>query len=148
MTKEREALKLALDTLISYRTVIKKYGYAFEKGEASIAAIEEALAQPEQEPVACDCRLQADECNGDTATFHPFQVGASCSTCPCERVYTTQPKRKPLTDGQKRELIKKSELWDMHVHIGWYSAPSKSFVEKAIQLISEIEAAHDIKETQ
>lgn len=54
--------------------------------------------------------------------------------------------RKPLTDGQKRDLIKKSELWDMHVHIGWYSAPSKSFVEKAMQLIADIEAAHGIKE--
>ena len=53
---------------------------------------------------------------------------------------------KPLTDGQKRDLIKKSELWDMHVHIGWYSAPSKSFVEKAMQLIADIEAAHSIKE--
>ena len=54
--------------------------------------------------------------------------------------------RKPLTDEQKRELIKKSELWDMYVHMGWYSAPAKSFVEKTIQLIADIEAAHDIKE--
>jgi N-acyl-D-aspartate/D-glutamate deacylase len=58
----------------------------------------------------------------------------------------SQAQRKPLTDEEKRELIKKSELWDMHVHIGWYSAPSKSFVEKAIQLIAAIEAAHNIKE--
>ena len=50
------------------------------------------VSQPEQEPVACDCRLQADECNGVTATFHPLQVGASCSTHPCERVYTVPPK--------------------------------------------------------
>jgi hypothetical protein len=41
---------VTLDTLTSYRTVIKKYGYAFEKGDAAIAAIKEALAQPEQEP--------------------------------------------------------------------------------------------------
>jgi hypothetical protein len=57
-----------------------------------------------------------------------------------------QPQRKPLTDEQKRELIKKSELWDMYVHMGWYSAPAKSFVEKTIQLIADIEAAHGIKE--
>jgi hypothetical protein len=59
-----------------------------------------------------------------------------------------QPQRKPLTDEQKQEMIKKSELWDMHIHMGWYSAPSKSFVEKAIQLISEIEAAHGITKGQ
>jgi hypothetical protein len=52
--------------------------------------------------------------------------------------------QEPLTDKQKRELIKNSALWDMHIHIGWYSAPSKSFVEKTIQLIADIEAAHGI----
>jgi hypothetical protein len=52
----------------------------------------------------------------------------------------------PLTDEQKRDLIKKSALWDMHIHIGWYSAPAKSFVEKTIQLIADIEAAHGITE--
>lgn len=62
-----------------------------------------------------------------------------------EALYTSSPARKPLTDAEKRELIKKSELWDMHLHVGWYSAPSKSFVEKAIQLIADIEAAHNIK---
>ena len=51
----------------------------------------------------------------------------------------------PLTDDQRRALIKQSELWDMHIHIGWYSAPSKHFVEKAMQLIADIEAAHGIK---
>ena len=66
---------------------------------------------PEQEPVACDCRLQADECNGDTATFHPFQVGASCSTRLCERVYTTPPQRpwgKPWVSLTDEEI---SQLW-------------------------------------
>ena len=54
----------------------------------------------------------------------------------------------PLTDEQKRDLIKKSALWDMHIHIGWYSAPAKSFVEKTIQLIADIEAAHGITKGQ
>ena len=91
-----------------------------------------ALAQPAQEPVA----LVIDGVLVKSALPEKYTG----------HLYTTPPQREPLTDGQKRELIKKSELWDMHVHIGWYSAPSKSFVEKAIQLISEIEAAHDIKE--
>jgi hypothetical protein len=59
----------------------------------------------------------------------------------------TQP-AVPLTDEQKRDLIKKSALWDMHIHIGWYSAPAKSFVEKTIQLIADIEAAHGITKGQ
>jgi hypothetical protein len=54
----------------------------------------------------------------------------------------------PLTDEQKRDLIKKSELWDMHIHMGWYSAPAKSFVEKTIQLIADIEAAYGITKGQ
>ena len=87
----------------------------------------ECEAQPEQEPVARYSDIVSD------GGLDPRN--------------TTPPKRQPLTVEQKRELIKKSELWDMHIHIGWYSAPSKSFLEKAIQLISEIEAAHGIKET-
>jgi hypothetical protein len=59
-----------------------------------------------------------------------------------------QPAPVPLTDEQKRELIKKSELWDMHIHMGWYSAPAKSFVEKTIQLIADIEAAYGITKGQ
>jgi hypothetical protein len=59
-----------------------------------------------------------------------------------------QPAPVPLTDEQKRELIKESKLWDMHIHMGWYSAPAKSFVEKTIQLIADIEAAHGITKGQ
>lgn len=62
MTKT-EALKMALDTLISYRTVIKKYGYAFKRGEVAITTIKEALAQPEQEPVATlECTYGYNQC--------------------------------------------------------------------------------------
>jgi hypothetical protein len=52
-----------------------------------------------------------------------------------------------LTDEVKRELIKNSALWDMHIHIGWYSAPAKSFAEKTIQLIADIEAKLKEKNT-
>jgi hypothetical protein len=62
------------------------------------------------------------------------------------RLTSAQPAPVPLTDEQKRELIKDSALWDMHIHVGWYSAPAKSFVEKTIQLIADIEAAHGITE--
>jgi len=54
MTKD-EALKLALDFIER----VNKDGWILADFEpqmyAAIAAIKEALAQPEQEPVACDC---------------------------------------------------------------------------------------------
>ena len=71
----------------------------------------------------------------------------TCSTGLCHYKPAAQP-AVPLTDEQKRDLIKKSALWDMHIHIGWYSAPAKSFVEKTIQLIADIEAAHGIGKGQ
>jgi len=56
---EREALKLALDAqsyavacLLNQLSTKDKRAYAMEKLSASIAAIEKALAQPAQEPVA------------------------------------------------------------------------------------------------
>lgn len=52
-----------------------------------------------------------------------------------------QAKNKTLTDERKLEIIKNSELWDMHIHMGWYSVPSKSFVEKSFKLIDDIQAA-------
>jgi hypothetical protein len=51
-----------------------------------------------------------------------------------------QAKNKTLTDERKLEIIKNSELWDMHIHMGWYSVPSKSFVEKSFKLIDDIQA--------
>ena len=140
----KEAMKLALEALEA--NVIGTSG-RMPKTHEAITALREALAeQPaQQEPVAWTLLLVGAHNGlvgkaGDKFVGHPEHY---------ERVdvYTSPPaQRKPLTDEEKRELIKKSELWDMHVHIGWYSAPSKSFVEKAIQLIAAIEAAHNIKE--
>lgn len=112
---------------------------SYRQGKLDGAA-EKALTQPEQEPVAVFDVGVNESIGAVTFLVHqgqPLKNG--------DKLYTTPPKRQPLTDEQKRELIKKSALWDMHVHIGWYSAPSKSFVERAIQLISKIEAAHGIQ---
>lgn len=32
----------------------------------------------------CICALGADECTGDTGISHPFQVGGSCDSRPCQ----------------------------------------------------------------
>jgi len=49
MTKEREALKLALEAL--GKTDSASFGDAWKREGKAIIAIKEALAQPEQEPV-------------------------------------------------------------------------------------------------
>lgn len=51
----------------------------------------------------------------------------------------------PLTDEQAKALLKNSDLLDMFVHIGWYSAPRKNFDAHALTLIRSVEAAHGIK---
>ena len=51
----------------------------------------------------------------------------------------------PLTDEQAKVLLKNSDLLDMFLHIGWYSAPRKNFDAHGLTLIRAIEAAHGIK---
>jgi hypothetical protein len=93
-----EALKRALDVLISYRKVVKKYGYAFEKGDEAITAIQEALAQPEQEPVAYLC---------ENAVGHKyFRWKKPSSEYKPVALYTT-PQKRPwvgLTDAEWSNL--------------------------------------------
>lgn len=50
----------------------------------------------------------------------------------------------PLTDEQAKALLKNSDLLDMFLHIGWYSAPRKNFDAHGLTLIRAIEAAHGI----
>ena len=52
MSKEREALKLALEALESNHEEIVHDWALVEKNNQAITAIKEALAQPEQKPVA------------------------------------------------------------------------------------------------
>ncbi len=78
-------------------------GHVGASGPSLTQALKNALSEPmgrsdaapqaeqQQESAACDCGLQADECDGKVATFHPFQVGANCSTRPCERRWAVIP---------------------------------------------------------
>jgi hypothetical protein len=106
-------------------------------------AIKQALAAqpaPVQEPVAWPMEEQPD---GSIIPVDPSELPSDYFTTPpaAQRPWVG------LTDEVKRELIKNSALWDMHIHIGWYSAPAKSFVEKTIQLIADIEAKLKEKNT-
>jgi hypothetical protein len=86
---EREALKLALDLATMHHT---DDGYAELRSKVRQFA-KEALAQPAQEPVAV-WELQEDGwdtiCDGDWLKTLP--VGT--------KLYTTTPKRQPLTDDE------------------------------------------------
>jgi hypothetical protein len=119
-----EALRVTLDTLTSYRTVIKKYGYAFEKGDAAIAAIKEALAQPEQKPVGQLCEEAYGR--GQVMWFNKPEDGS--------KLYTAPPKREwvGLTDEQIQKI------WD----VASGAIPNWS---RHIAYARAIEAAHGIK---
>jgi len=117
---EREALKLALEALEKSHTCPLLPDDCAE----AITAIEEALAQPEQEPVAwmyevnnahtCLDLFEPPDDAYDEGTLHPL--------------YTTPPQRKPLTDEEIAETLTGYRLSD------------------AIDITRAIEAAHGIKE--
>jgi hypothetical protein len=98
MTKD-EALKMALETLENL------WRRDFDSGK-TITAIKAALAQPEQEPVAymypADLkRFETSECFADAFSI---SVGSPTlgTTIP---LYTSPPKRQPLTDEQIEEIV-------------------------------------------
>ena len=130
MTKD-EALKLALEALTGNWTNETECEALHAKHMESITAIKEALAQPEQEPVAwgmmnddgkiydCICPEEHDRVEGEY-------------TVP---LYTTPPQRKPLTDEEIDKLP-----WEPH------EGNPMTFAEGLRYFARAIEAAHGIKE--
>jgi hypothetical protein len=129
MTKE--ALKLALEALEVANSCVD--GYYIPKGKAhlpeielAITAIKEALAQPEQEPVAWVCH--GTHGHHDIDFLEEDVDSLSVGT----QLYTTPPQRKPLTD----EEINK--IWVPHTFIQATDRRQQAFARA-------IEAAHGIK---
>jgi hypothetical protein len=95
MTKEREALKLALVALEEAHYKHEHRQDTYKRGQA-ILTIEQALAQPrdsvEQEPVA----KYLGECN-EGSLVHLYEEVAKGTP-----LYTTPPKREPLTDAERK----------------------------------------------
>ena len=118
-----EAMKLALEALkkCRYRSL------ADEIVDPAIKAIEKALAQPEQEPVAyttghCENHKQKGGCQ-----LHNLQCGwPDCDRKPI----TAPPQRKPLTD---------EEIEQINASLNGKRDLSRIFARA-------IEAAHGIKE--
>jgi hypothetical protein len=139
-------------TTVNWDTRVEPFGrYDIDHGgkvtKQPLYTTPPAQPAPVQEPVASAAYDMVDRFLRNNLSSDADYAEYSAAL---DALYTTPPaaQRKPLTNEQKRELIKKSELWDMHIHIGWYSAPAKSFVEKTIQLIADIEAAHGITKGQ
>jgi hypothetical protein len=126
MTKD-EALKLALEALelCTNAGMIPMYLKANEK---AITAIKEALAQPEQEPVA--------EIVSDTFGCLSTKWRDEWTPNEGDKLYTTPPQRKPLTDD---------EIWKNDNIMAANSGYGADF-ETLRQVIRAIEAAHGIKE--
>ena len=130
MTKD-EALKLALEALndLSAWNDGEVGGhmdepYSAEVARRTITAIKEALAQPEQEPVAW--------MNDSTPSgiFARHIDGARNFGCTIS-LYTTPPQRKPLTDEDVERIVREARVGEHG--IGYTIARA-------------IEAAHGIKE--
>ena len=144
MTKD-EALKMALEALAYLQTIVDT-----ERGPRAMDAIREALAQPEQEPVAWmyqdksthEVRFQkhmkdfVDHSKtsevplyGEPLANHELQCVCGAVWCGDEMVHlpnkTTPPQRKPLTDEEADELVRRFARYE---------------------LLRAVEAAHGIKE--
>jgi len=131
----RQALELALEALkraTNYDPVIAR----------AITAIKEALAQPEQEPVATLDDLE-QEIYENTRQF----VSRDVMEWMLKRYYTNPPQRKPLTDemivaGGKALAKLHAESCGLDFDDVWkYYAEDHKADAKAV-----IEAAHGIKE--
>jgi hypothetical protein len=123
MTKD-EALKMALETLEVWKGYMT---HLWDKtDEHTMVAIKEALAQPEQEPVAW--------MNDSTPSgiFARHMEGAKNFGCTIP-LYKTPPQRKPLTD---EEIIQVAST------PAGSQATTKGYV---IPFARAIEAAHGIK---
>jgi hypothetical protein len=105
----KEAMKLALEALI--------FNQANWQGKnKAVAALKQALEQPEPEPVACR------DCNG---MGFMDGSGEKCGRCNGHG-YTSPPKREPLTEEEI------SRIWG-------------SYFSRGIDLARAIEAAHGIE---
>ena len=127
MTKD-EALKLALEALVSAYQGKDKTNQVTD----AITAIKEALAQPEQEPVAyIKTVIEALYENSDPVSVEAAEL--------LERIYTP-PQRKPLSDEEVHDAVRESDLdW----HQGWTLDDDEP--NRFISLARAIEAAHGIK---
>ena len=157
MTKD-EAMKMALEALECLKRDFDADQFEWGIADEAITAIKEALAQPEQEPVAWEQFHEhmagpfykaPPQPEKEPVAWGVFEVnlhdmffteaeavemaqlkGTHAEVRP---LYTTPPQRKPLTLGQKQRL--------------WSSVGDKPTLKDRVNAYGlAIESAHDIKE--
>ena len=84
----QEALKLALDALENHTAI--KHPQQIHYRDKAITAIKEALAQPEQEPMAW---VSEDVCEGQYINERPRKIWWECEKGVGTAFYTTPPQR-------------------------------------------------------
>jgi hypothetical protein len=108
---EREALKLALEALKQIDEAMP-----FPVAKLAQAAIKEALAQPEQEPVAWRYRWSVEGGNWvwNYATYIERQKDDRC-----EPLYTTPPQRTwvGLTDEEVKKIVGADRYTDLLLEV-------------------------------
>ena len=122
----KQALELALEAIEYVHDTGDTQTFDMCYAKPALAALKEALAQPEQEPVAW--RFQSAV--GGWAYGKEPPIGSKYAV---EPLYTTPPQRKPLTDEEISEYAERMEASD----------PTDSFWR---EFARAIEAAHGIKE--
>ena len=131
----KEALKLALDAL--QKTQSEGYNLPATAISEAITALEAALAQPAQEPVATDWERIARVQNAKLIAMCG-EVGGFEKLCEVMDKYkrTTPPQRKPLTDEQIDAVRNETP-----------PSAGIDFDLRCRDFARAIEAAHGIKET-
>jgi hypothetical protein len=126
----QEALKLALEALEKYCT---PYLDGTHPADEAITAIKEALAQPEQEPVAWRVSPRYEDSDGyfDFTDLKDTADTLQKRGWTITPLYTTPPQRKPLTDEDVERIVREARVGEHG--IGYTIARA-------------IEAAHGIKE--
>jgi len=138
----KEALRLALEALGEIEWSNNSQ-WQSDRAKVAITAIKEALAQPEQEPVAW---IYKGEKSFDGNKYSDeYELTASKQVAlwkdkNAKPLYTTPPQRKPLSDEEIRDAVRESDLdW----HQGWTLDDDEP--NRFISLARAIEAAHGIK---
>jgi hypothetical protein len=127
MTKE--ALKLALEALVKKMSCDDDCKCS---GQQAITAIKEALAQPEQEPVAF---INVEQRKLEWAKYMAWDT-PTVVNLPKIPLYTTPPQRKPLRDHEIAKILDRERM-------KWHKSPPT--YEFDLAFARAIEAAHGIK---
>ena len=120
---EREALKLALDYIVATNKSSEFWLIPASNLNKTVTAIKEALAQPEQEPVAWFRYETVYEYKNQLARCTKDCIGAF-------PVYTTPPQRKPLTDEEIILIVADCASSHQHTDIHFARAIEAKLKEK------------------